>query len=271
MKPIIKLLSVLLLVLYAQVAFAPTPNLITSCGFATSSSGTYLVTQDLAYTTGNCITISHPGVTLDCQGYRLTGTGVNTGIYAGSAADGAIIRNCDVYDFNYGIYLYYADDSTVEYNKAVDNSYGITLRTSNGSVVRWNKGDDNSFALYVFETNDSDIYENTLHRSANYGVYCYGGTGNDFIANQLNRNSSYGMYMYGCDNGNIWHNTVNLNSNGVRVTISSTGNDFYKNVFNRNDFYGIYDYEGGDTTNSYDGNVCKNNGTAASSPTELCK
>jgi len=78
-KAIIKLLAVALLVLSTQAAFAQ--NTIDSCGTEITSSGTYLVTQDLINTSGSCISVLNAtNVTLDCQGYRLTGDGSGNGI-----------------------------------------------------------------------------------------------------------------------------------------------------------------------------------------------
>jgi len=271
MKPINKSLWILLFALYAQAAFAQTT--IDSCGTEITSSGTYLVTQDLFNTSGNCISILNAtNVTLDCQGYRLTGTGSGIGIWVNDASNGVVIRNCDIYSFNRGI-QYRGDGGVVELNKLVDNTNGIYVGYSAyNNEVRWNTGNDNSSnGMYIDGSHNNVIYENTFHRSE-YGMHCNRGSGNYVIANQLNLNNARGIYFaLGCDNNFLWHNTANLNNNGFVFQNGSTGNDVYKNVLNRNDAHGILDGAGDATQNLYEGNVCNNNGTEPANVAWACK
>ncbi len=268
MKSTIKLLAVALLVLSAQAAFAQ--NTIDSCGTEITSSGTYLVTQDLINTSGNCISILNAtDVTLDCQGYQLTGAGSGDGIWVDNTSKGVVIRNCDIYSFQHGIH-YRGDNGVVEYNKVTDNVHGIRLSQGYGDDVRWNTGNDNLYGMYIDLSNNNNIYENTFHRS-DYGLHCNRGTGNYFTANQLNLNNAGGLYFYTCNDNFIWHNTANLNANGFYLRSGSSGNDFYKNVLNRNDSRGILDGAGDATQNTYEDNVCKNNGTEPSNVAVACK
>jgi len=268
MKPINKSLLVLLLVPFAQAAFAQ--NTIDTCGTEITSSGTYLVTQDLFNTSGNCISILNAtDVTLDCQGYQLTGDGTGDGIWVDNTSKGVVIRNCDIYSFQHGIH-YRGDNGVVEYNKVVDNNHGIRLSQGYGDEVRWNTGMDNVYGMYIDLSNNNQIYENTFHRST-YGLHCNRGSGNYFIENQLNLNSAGGIYFNTCNNNFIWDNTANLNTNGFYIRSGSSGNDFQENVVNRNDSRGILDQAGDATLNTYLGNVCKNNDNEPSNVTGACK
>ena len=268
MKAIVKLLSILSVVLFTPAVFAQID--IDSCGTEITSSGTYLVTQNLINTSGSCIKITGAtNVTLDCQGYRLTGDGSGDGIWVDNPSNGVVIRNCDIYSFDNGIH-YRGDDGLIEYNKIVGNTRGIRLSQGYGDEVRWNTGKDNYLGMYIDLSSNNDIYENTFHRSE-YGLWCHRGAGNYFIENQLNLNNARGIYFYTCNNNFIWHNTANLNANGFYILKGSSGNDFYKNVVNRNDVRGIIDWAGNDTLNTYERNVCKNNGTEPSNVTGACK
>ena len=269
MKAIVRVLAVLVLALYAQAVFAQTE--ISSCGAEITSSGTYLVTQDLTNTSGACISIAGAtDVTLDCQGYRLTGTGSGNGVWVDYSSIGVVIRNCDIYSFENGMY-YTGHGGVVEYNKLVDNLRGIRLSHGEANDVRWNTGNDNTVGMYIDLSYDNYIYENTFHRSE-YGMHCNRGAGNYFIANQLNLNNLQGIFLYTtCNDNFIWHNTANLNTNGFYIRSGSSGNDFYNNVVNRNDSRGIHDGAGGDTLNTYEDNVCKNNGTEPSNVAGACK
>lgn len=269
MQAIIKLPAVALLVLSAQAAFAQ--NTIDSCGTEIASSGTYLVTQDLINTSGSCIRIvGARDVTLDCQGYRLTGDGSGNGIWVDYSSIGVVIRNCDIHSFENGMY-YTGHGGIVEYNEIVDNTRGIRLSHGSGDEVRWNTGNDNAYGMYIDLSDNNGIYENTFHRSE-YGMYCHRGAGNYFVANQLNLNNLAGLRFYStCSDNFIWHNTANLNNNGFYIQNGSSGNDFYKNVLNRNDVRGIIDGAAGDTQNTYEDNVCNNNGTEPTNVAGACK
>ena len=274
MKAIIKSTAVTLLVLSAQAAFAQ--NTIDSCGIEITSSGTYLVTQDLTNTSGNCISILNASdVTLDCQGYRLTGTNSGNGIWVDYSSKRIVITNCELYSFENGMY-YTGHGGVVEYNQLVDNTRGIRLSHGDDNEVRWNTGTDNNLGMYIDLSNNNDIYENSFQRSEN-GVYCHRGAGNYFIGNELNLNNARGIWFYAtCNNNFIWHNTANLNATGIYVQSqtnygTSSGNHFYKNVLNRNDVRGLYESAGDATQNTYEDNVCKNNGTESSNVTWACK
>lgn len=270
MKSIVSLLAVLLLALYTQAVFAQTD--ISSCGTEITSSGTYLVTQDLINTSGNCISIlGATDLTLDCQGYRLTGTGSGNGIWVDYFSIGVVIRNCDIYSFENGMY-YTGHGGVVEYNKLVDNTRGIRLSHGIDNDVRWNAGNDNLFGMYIDLSNNNDIYENTFHRS-DYGLYSNRAVGNYFIGNQLNLNNAQGIWFsYQSHNNFLWYNTANLNNgDGVYIQSGAVGNDFYSNVFNRNGHRGIEDVAGDATQNTYEDNVCKNNGTEPSNVAGACK
>jgi len=274
MKTIIKSLAVTLLFVSTQAAFAQMT--IDSCGTEITSSGNYLVTQDLINTSGDCISILNAtDVTLDCQGYRLTGAGSGNGIWVDNASRGVAITNCDVYGFQHGIH-YRGDAGVVEYNEVSYNVYGIRLSQGYGDEVRWNTGNDNTYGMYIDLSNNNDIYENSFQRSE-HGMYCHRGAGNYFIGNELNLNNSRGIWFYAtCNNNFIWHNTANLNAIGIYVqsqTIygTSSGNHFYKNVLNRNDVRGLYESAGDATQNTYEDNVCKNNGTEPSNVSAACK
>jgi parallel beta-helix repeat protein len=219
MKAIIKLLAVALLVLSTQAAFAQ--NTIDSCGTEITSSGTYLVTQDLINTSGSCISVLNAtNVTVDCQGYRLTGDGSGNGIWVDYSSIGVVIRNCDIYSFENGMY-YTGHDGVIEDNKLVDNTRGIRLSHGIGDEVRWNTGKDNVYGMYIDLSNNNNIYENTFHRS-DHGLYCHRGAGNYFIGNQLNLNNGRGIWFYAtCNNNFIWHNTANLNTNGFYIQSAS--------------------------------------------------
>ncbi|MBU0530082.1 MAG: hypothetical protein KKC05_00235, partial [Nanoarchaeota archaeon] len=84
------------------------PNAAPSCG-DTITSDTVL-TADLLGCAGNGLIIGADNVELDCDGHVIGGLGSGYGVSAYSE-DNIIIRDCEVIDFNDGIYFSSSDDN----------------------------------------------------------------------------------------------------------------------------------------------------------------
>lgn len=85
--------------LFALLALVPAAfslTYVSSCSVLSTPGEQYVLTQNISFSSGNCMSIAANGITLDCNGYAITGSGSgNTGIYA-SHSNGSTIRNCNV-------------------------------------------------------------------------------------------------------------------------------------------------------------------------------
>ncbi|HCX25141.1 MAG TPA: hypothetical protein DHN29_24735, partial [Cytophagales bacterium] len=85
--------------------------------------GVYVLETDLA-SNGKCIEFHSQGVTLDCQGHSITGSGRGTGIRLDNTA---IVKNCEVSNFQTGIYVSQENAVVLSENILHDNVNGIQL------------------------------------------------------------------------------------------------------------------------------------------------
>lgn len=246
-----------------------------------------VVTNDIAMDrTGYCIFIDHDNVTVDCQGYRLTGIGDDQNNYGVRAeyAENTLIQNCEFYNWAIGVYFYYGDTNTAFHNKFRFNDSGIAFLYSDYGWVQDCKADDNVRSGVQVHTSDYFVvFDNSIHGSA-CAENSVGGAGilvnnSDFgfvVDNQTNANCENGIRLQNeSDSNYVYDNTSNLNVEGrpgrvgigIAIAAFSDGNEVTDNTANRNDV-GIST----NTTNTFDGNRCHKNNIADSSPaTGVCK
>ncbi|MEM4566438.1 MAG: NosD domain-containing protein [Archaeoglobaceae archaeon] len=95
-----------------------------------------------------CIGIFANDVVLDGQGYSLTGTGSEKGIFV--QANNVTIKNVVVSGYNYGIYLENSRNNTIVNNIISNNKYmGIFLRWSSNNVIANNSISNNDRGIYI--------------------------------------------------------------------------------------------------------------------------
>ncbi|MFH1229428.1 MAG: right-handed parallel beta-helix repeat-containing protein [Candidatus Aenigmatarchaeota archaeon] len=147
------------------------------------------------------ITIGADDITLDCNGYNLTGSGSNAAISI-SGRTNVTVKNCVMTNFDYGIVI---DTST--YNN-------ITNNTANG----------NNFGIYMNTGADSNtLTNNTVANNYNTGIYFNSGSSNAVNFNKVYNNTNYDLYNSGSDNNftlNYWGNVTYCNN-----TISGIAQD----------------------------------------------
>jgi len=90
------------------------------------------LTQDIN-SKGDCITnlVNFHDKTFDCQGHKISGSGVGAGIYLHNAFD-SIIKNCEVSGFNYGVRVYEGLNNEFRNIRACENNYDVYVKESGG-------------------------------------------------------------------------------------------------------------------------------------------
>jgi VWFA-related protein len=120
-----------------------------------------------AYALANGVSIYSNNIVLDCNDAALTGTNKQDyGVY-NSNYDNVLIKNCNIQNYNYGIYL----TGTVAYNNLTSNTlsgnnYGIYL---NGNTVTDNLIWDNT------------IYDEIWYEYTSVNNYCLAGIPNNYL------------------------------------------------------------------------------------------
>lgn len=85
-----------------------------------------ILTADITNHDGDCIAFSGAdGVTFDCGNHVISGTWKHNGcgIYLAGNSNDNTIKNCNVHDFRYGIYIYSCSNTTVRDSVLQENRY----------------------------------------------------------------------------------------------------------------------------------------------------
>jgi YD repeat-containing protein len=182
----------------------------------------YYLTRSLSgnEVTANCMNITAPDVTLDCQGHSIINHQLKSAII-NSNQNGTVVQNC--------VLESYLGTSGAEY----ETSIGILLRGHNG-VIKKNTVRHAGSGIYVIGFNnlvEGNVVENTMKairlrdnnntvkdnvtrnntRGQGWGLEVWKGAGNQFINNKSYGNT-YGMILSYADSTSVRCNAVSGNS-----------------------------------------------------------
>ncbi len=224
MKKSVGLVLVLLLffVLLSVVGFAPTEDML-FCG--TTFSEDYTMTVGTTCSEG--ITIDTQGIVFDCAGYVIGGEGDGTGITV--TADNVEIKNCEISDFKYGIYFNEVESGVVHDNTfmnnggSLENGNGVRIRYGSGHVIYDNSFDGNWYGVSIGNTEDIEVYQNTITDSGKIGVYSSTNTNVQIYDNSISGvagEEDIGVNFYSCSGCSVTLNEIQSSSYGIKIMLS---------------------------------------------------
>lgn len=249
-----------------------------SIGDWDQSNRTCYLTEDLTFG----IQIDSDNITLDGQGYIITGTGVGYGVYL-EKRTGVIIKNLEVKRFSTGISLVRSSNNTLIDNTVSWNTpNGIELFESHGNTINGNLAENNnghgisldkSFGNTITgnttllneasgvqiddESSNNTVIGNTV--SSKYGITLSGSSTNNTVTNNtVIQNTYVGIGLsFSANNNIISYNRVYNNLSGERtagilISYSSYNNQIYNNNLSENSI-GIW------ISNSGDNQIYNNN------------
>ena len=205
--------SFLLLAVLAVIGFACAPSaraadstdgcsgFIASLPATISTQGIWCLNQDLAttITSGNAIAINTNNVTIDCNNYRLDGTGAGTGtttigIYAGSRTK-VTVRRCAISGFYVGVKLT-GSGHVVDGNSFVGNTeIGLVI---DGAVA---KSDSLVNDNRVLNTGGTTVVASVTGIYAHQGVDLIGNVVSGLAPRSSSNGNAYGIYTTGTTHG----------------------------------------------------------------------
>ena len=186
-----------------------------------SEPGAYILTSDVA-ASATCFQVRVPGVSIDCQGHRVTGK--NAGTAFDVQAAGVRIENCRVEWFEYGIASGWQDGGLFVENSSFSNNTVAALELSsphssvssssffaNGVAVHADATAGGlSIAGNTFASNKGDairadfaaggvlnVSGNSIVGSAGVAIHANGITGSSIANNTIANNSGGGIVIYG--------------------------------------------------------------------------
>ena len=252
-------LVVLLILTVSVLAYLPVPaRAAPHCPQKVGASIT--LSQDCV----GSMTIVKSGITLNCAGHTVSGSGAGSGIWLGRGIHDVTVKNCVVTQFGHGFFLVGASSNTLASNIAKNNAlfgfflYGSSSNTLTGNTATGNG--ENGFLLSP--TMSSGSSSNTLTGNTAYG------------------NGKNGFYLFsnvfsGSSSNTLTGNTANRNANdGFFLDPGTSLNALASNAANNNGGYGYEDLSSGSgtshTANTYTSNTCSENFLGGSNPSGLC-
>lgn len=149
---------------------------ITECTTITDS-GSYFLSTNLSTTLGTCLTVDADQVTIDLNGFAITGPGLPTNARGIFAADrrAITIRNGSISGFDIGVLLLHegpnGTNATVEGLHVTDNNFGIEVY-SLGSIIRDNVATNNSFDGFDINSGATIAGNTAIYNRRGFGVSC---------------------------------------------------------------------------------------------------
>jgi parallel beta-helix repeat protein len=152
------------------------------------------------------ITIGASNVVLDCNGAIINGTGFGYGIYI--LGDNVTIKNCNIKNFDYGIWMG-SNSNTIINNNIYSNGDGVHLVGGVHNKIIGNDIHSNDDGVYLSNADSNELIYNTISNNDEVGVYLdmYSGD-NNLISNiicsnsdeDISNNVNYGGPNYGDEN-----------------------------------------------------------------------
>lgn len=117
------------------------------------------------------VEITTNNLTLDCQKYFIRGSGSGIGLWFYEKR-GLTIKNCQISNFTYGIYLKRTQDNILFQNSLSNNYGGIYLDLSSNNKLLTNKVFDNkAYGIFIAQTPFNYLRENSIWgNGVNFGV-----------------------------------------------------------------------------------------------------
>ena len=165
----------------------------------------------------NAIVIQINNVTLDGAGYTIQGIGatLSKGIDL-SYRSNVTVKNVEIRDFRYGIYLNNSLNNIVTGNNITNNLWGIRIGGSNNSVSE-NEITNNGYGIWLQEHSNNVIGNKIVDNG--HGIWLYGSS-NSIIGNYIANNGN-GTYICtipfgpGSSNNIIYHNSFVNNTKQI--------------------------------------------------------
>ncbi|VVB80716.1 Uncharacterised protein [uncultured archaeon] len=197
-------------------------------------------------TTGTCFTINSDNVTLDLNGYTITGddNGNDNGIYS-EGKKNLTIMNGSVMWFGKstyngkGVYLRSTTNSFIRDIRAVNNYLGISLYLSSYNNISNIYISSNVFGGLSLSQSNNNTISNVLSLGDNIPVNFYYSNNNSFYGFNSS-NSSYGFYTHTSSNNRLYN--FNISSEFSMGVWSYSSSNTYYNLNSSNSNLSFYSY-----------------------------
>jgi parallel beta-helix repeat protein len=164
--------------------------------------------------TGNIsgsIVVEKDDVLVDGAGYGLQGTGIGAGINL-TGRTGVTVRNMEISNFFYGIYLDSSLSNSLSSNNVRENLYGICLsESSSNSILGCNITENESSGVWLRCSSNNDINENRVTENGQDGIWLSCSSDNNRVLGNTIRTNAYGIRIDDYSNNMLRNNELTDN------------------------------------------------------------
>ncbi len=223
--------------------------------YGISSSGSYRLTGSLTVSANtDAITVTAPNVTVDLNGFSITGPGSSSG-HAGidaSGVSGVTVENGTVTGFEDGVLVGFFGIARNVHADANETGIDAGNNTTVEGCTANNSTSTGGWGVYCSAA--CTISGNTVNGNASIGIGC-GGNACVISGNTANANNSYGIV---CSGSGCLISGNSASTNAIGISCGGSGCLVSGNIIENNSTTGIL---AADATTGYGGNVL--NGNAA--------
>ncbi|PIN76262.1 hypothetical protein COV18_00490, partial [Candidatus Woesearchaeota archaeon CG10_big_fil_rev_8_21_14_0_10_37_12] len=252
----ITLLIALLIFIALNAKTVAAQTIISSCPFNITSSGEYIVSQNLDPGGGDCIRITANDVNLTGNGSSLNNDNTGAGINATTACNNLIIRDFSNIDaFSVGVRLDSCEDSLITNNSLNGNPLALLMISAhNSNITQSTITSGGSIHTNVTTSNNVLFDQNqlsngqqividssdnlTIQHSSQLGPLELNATTNSTFTNnsmQTTNDPPAIILNSSSTDNNFFNNSMNVNRDWIQTISSSTGNNFTNTTFTTND------------------------------------
>ena len=178
---------------------------------------------------GTCFTIGADNITIDCNGYSITGDGSGYGVNNSAGYDRVTVRNCVITRFSNGIdFENSANYGTIENDTIYSNgNYGVYLGSSSNTntIANDNISSNGNYGIYFSSSSGNIIANGTIKSNGNYGIRLDSSSGNLLYNNFLNNSNN----IQTDGSPNLWNTTLSCDTTNI-IGGPCIGGNFWANL-----------------------------------------
>ena len=210
-----------------------TANFATIC--RTLGTGTYTMPASVTSAT-TCFTAGASSAVLDCNGYSITGDNSNNHYAVYSTQSGTVVKNCNISNFDMGIYYVGVDSGAI-----TNNTIAITSNHVSDPIY------SSPIELRATSTSNT-IANNTLTTVNGVGVLLYSYCDANILTNNTIGSGWIGYWVSASINNVFSGGSINGSNGAAYFTSAATGNTIANSTING--YGGVKGLEFQDTSSS---------------------
>lgn len=215
---------------------------ISACGNLEQANSVYTLQNNIS-TNGTCFIILANNITLDLNGFRITGDDTGTtdyGVYV-PGYNYATIKNGEIFDFSNGVFLHGSSNNQLAKITSNSNQYrGIELNSCFSNILTNITANDNIFdGILILASSNNQLINISSNSNTGEGIFLHSSS-NNILKGITAKSNNQGIDI-GLSSNNFFSGiTANSNGFGIHLSLNSNNNIFHDGNISSNIVYDIY-------------------------------